>query len=81
MSGSPPGDARVEGARRLLESQGVAGARVSAAGPDGEIAVVTVPAARWRLLLEDEGPRIVEAVKAQGFRYVALDLDPSPAGG
>jgi PP-loop superfamily ATP-utilizing enzyme len=65
----------------VLAEEGLAGAGVRAAGPDGEIAVVSLAAEEWARLLEPEAAGIVARVKAEGFRYVALDLDPGAAGG
>ena len=70
-----------EAAARALAEHGILGATVRAAGPQGEIAVVSVAAGAWGRLLEAESAEIVARVKAEGFRYVALDLDPGAAGG
>ena len=70
-----------ERAERALAEHGIAGAAVRAAGPQGEIAVVSVAASEWARLLEPEAAGVVARVKAEGFRYVALDLDPAVAGG
>ena len=70
-----------DAAERVLAEHGIAGASVRAAGPRGEIAVVSLPAGEWARLLEPESAGVVARVKAEGFRYVALDLDPGAAGG
>jgi len=70
-----------ETAERVLAEHGILGAAVRAAGPQGEIAVVSVAAGEWAKLLEAESAEIVARVKSEGFRYVALDLDPGVAGG
>ena len=68
-------------AERVLAEHGIEGASVRAAGPEGEIAVVSVAARAWARLLGAGSAEIVARVKAEGFRYVALDLDPDAAGG
>ena len=61
-------------AARVLEAAGLEPARVSAAGPDGEIALVSLARTEWSRLLSAESAALVAAIKAHGFRYVALDL-------
>lgn len=68
-------DPRARAAERALAAAGVAGARVRAAGQQGEIAVIELPPAHWDALLGGGGGRLVTEVKALGFRYVALDLE------
>ncbi|HEX8392560.1 MAG TPA: hypothetical protein VF665_09420 [Longimicrobium sp.] len=68
------GDPRVALALAALAEAGVPGARVSVEGHEREMAAVRVPAALWERMMGDEGARIAGAVKAAGFRYVALDL-------
>lgn len=58
----------------LLLEHGMAGAEIRAAGPDGEIALLSAPADRWEQLLGQDGLRLAREVKALGFRYVALEL-------
>lgn len=70
-------DPRIAAALRILAEHGVAGAEVSVEGHEGEMAAVRVPADAWDRLLED-GVALAAAVKAAGFRYVALDLDDGP---
>ena len=70
-----------EGAARVLADHGIVGAAVRAAGPRGEIAVLSIPPGEWARLLEPASAAIVARVKDEGFRYVALDLDPGTAGG
>ena len=70
-----------EGAARVLAEHGIAGAAVRAAGPQGEIAVLSIPPGEWARLLEPASAAIIARVKDEGFRYVALDLDPGAAGG
>ena len=63
---------RLAAARALLAGRGVS-APVSVAGTDGEIVTVTGPAG-LRTRLADLAPEL----RALGFRYVALELDPDP---
>lgn len=66
----PTDDPRVRDAERLLAEHGVTGARVRIAGHEREIAAVAAP--------PDAFPRLVElapALRALGFRYVALELE------
>ncbi len=72
-------DPRIARAEIALAAEGLSGATVEAEGHDGDIAAVRVPAAEWARLLGADGPRVAQAVKAAGFRYVALDLLPSDA--
>lgn len=72
---------REESAAAALHARGLASASVRAEGPEGEIAVVSLPVEEWARLLEPESAAVVAEVKAEGFRYVALDLDPGGAGG
>jgi PP-loop superfamily ATP-utilizing enzyme len=71
---SASADARVPQALAALEEAGVPGASVEVEGHEREIAAVRVPADAWARLLGEEGARLAAAVKAAGFRYVALDL-------
>jgi len=72
---------RLEGARRLLRSAGVA-ARVEAAGRELEIAAVSAAVSDVARLRE-----LAPAIRALGFQYVALDLgaggaeQPAPESG
>jgi len=68
------GDARIAAAERALIEQGVFGASVDVEGHEHEIAAVRVPPAQWERMMGPEGVSIAQAVKAAGFRYVALDL-------
>jgi hypothetical protein len=68
-------DARVAAAERALEDEGVYGASVEVEGHEREIAALRVPGAAWARMLGPDGVRLADAVKAAGFRYVALDLD------
>lgn len=61
---------RVAEARGLLARAGVA-ATVTAAGTDGEIAAV-----RGAPSLREDLMRLAPEIRALGFRYVALELDP-----
>lgn len=76
------GDGRTAAAERALAGHGIS-ADVSVEGHEREIAAVRVRTeAEWARLAGDEGPALAEAVKAAGFRYVALDLaeDGGPEG-
>lgn len=68
---------RISAAERALAEAGVHGASVDAEGHEREIAAVRVPAADWERMMGPEGATIAQAVKAAGFRYVALDLAPA----
>ncbi len=72
-------DDRVVVARQALAERGVHGATVEVEGHEREIAAVRVPAAEWERLMGPDGASIADAVKAAGFRYVALDLAPADA--
>ena len=72
-------DERVAAAERALADQGVYGATVEVEGHQREIAAVCVPAAAWERMMGPDGVRIADAVKAAGFRYVALDLADADA--
>lgn len=80
MSDSPEPDARSRAAARVLQAHGLPRTVVRAAGPEGEVAVLSLPLAEWPRLLASDSATLVAAVKAEGFRYVALDLDSDPAG-
>ncbi|HWK89815.1 MAG TPA: hypothetical protein VNP72_07460 [Longimicrobium sp.] len=68
-------DPRLDAAARALAEQGIAGAAVEVEGHEREIAAVRVPPDEWERMLGPDGQRIASAVRAAGFRYVALDLD------
>lgn len=69
-------DDRVAAARQALAERGVHGATVEVEGHEREIAAVRVPAGEWERVMGPGGASIADAVKAAGFRYVALDLAP-----
>ena len=71
---------RCEAAARALRAAGLARAEVDAAGPDAEIAVVRLPLTEWSRLLHPDSAALVAAIKAEGFRHVALDLGVDPPG-
>ncbi|MCC6160075.1 MAG: ATP-dependent sacrificial sulfur transferase LarE [Deltaproteobacteria bacterium] len=69
---------RVEACEEALRREGFRGYRVRF---HGEIARVEVPPAEFRRLLdEDTRARVIEAIKAQGFTYVVLDLEGYRSG-
>ena len=70
-------DDRIAAAERALAEAGFPGAAVDVEGHQREIAAVRVPAAAWERALGADGARAADAVKAAGFRYVALDLAPA----
>lgn len=70
-------DERILAAQRALAGHGIFGATVEIEGHQREIAAVRVPAAAWERALGADGARAADAVKAAGFRYVALDLAPA----
>jgi hypothetical protein len=67
-------DARIAAAEQALADQGVHGASVDVEGHEREIAAVRVPSGEWERMIGPGGAAIANAVKAAGFRYVALDL-------
>ena len=67
-------DARIAAAKRALAEHGLHGASVEVEGHEREIAALRVPEVAWARMLGPEGVRLADAVKAAGFRYVALDL-------
>lgn len=66
--------AQAERAQAVLRAAGI-DAKVSAAGAQGEIAAVRTSADRV-----DDVAAHASAIRALGFRYVALELDADPAG-
>jgi len=70
-------DERVAAAERALADRGVYGATVDVEGHQREIAAVRVPPTAWERMMGPDGASIADAVKAAGFRYVALDLAPA----
>jgi PP-loop superfamily ATP-utilizing enzyme len=74
------GDARPAAAESLLHEHGVTGARVTAEGPEREIAAVRVAGPQWERMMAAESATVVTAIRALGFRYVALDLLEAPPG-
>ena len=70
-------DERIARAARVLKAHGIAGARVEAEGHEREIAAIRVGPEDWERLLGPDGVALAAAVKAAGFRYVALDLLPA----
>jgi PP-loop superfamily ATP-utilizing enzyme len=75
---APASDPRAAAAERALAELGFPAARVRVEGPDDEIAVIALPDDRWSDLLGDPRAAAVAGVRAVGFRYVALDLQPAP---
>ncbi|HEX2093911.1 MAG TPA: hypothetical protein VHG28_16020 [Longimicrobiaceae bacterium] len=76
MSGrAPVGDARIAAAGRLLAERGISG-EVSVEGYEAEIAAVRVPAEAWKRVAGEEGAVLSDELRALGFRYAALDLEP-----
>lgn len=73
MTGAP--DARAALAAAVLAARGIAG-RVSVEGHQAEIAALRVDAGAWERVAGEEGAALVDEIKALGFRYVALDLEP-----
>lgn len=76
-------DPRIAAAERALAEHGVHGAEVDIEGHEREIAALHVPESAWARVMGPDGVRIADAVKAAGFRYVALDLlaaDAEPGG-
>jgi hypothetical protein len=74
-------DPRIHAAVRALAEHGVRDAAVEVEGHEREIAALRVPAADWEGLLGPDGVALADAVKAAGFRYVALDLAAPDDGG
>lgn len=66
-------DDRTVAAESLLGEHGLR-AEVAAEGPDGEIAAIRTGAPAWERMMEGESAALVAAIRALGFRYVALDL-------
>jgi hypothetical protein len=76
-------DPRIAAAERALVEHGVHGAQVEVEGHEREIAALRVPESEWARMMGPDGIRVADAVKAAGFRYVALDLlaaDAEPGG-
>ncbi|HET6230850.1 MAG TPA: hypothetical protein VFE05_12325 [Longimicrobiaceae bacterium] len=68
---------RISAALAVLAAAGLPSAEVSVEGHEREIAAVRVPADAWEWMLGGEGTRAAAAIKALGFRYVAVDLLPA----
>lgn len=73
-------DARVAAAERSLAEHGVYGAAVEVEGHERDIAVIRVSADQWEGMLGPGALGVTSAVKAAGFRYVALDLADGDGG-
>ena len=67
-------DPRVAAAGALLADHGIHGASIAVEGHDDEIAALRVPEDAWDALVADGSGELSRAVKALGFRYVAVDL-------
>lgn len=80
MTAGDAAAARAHVAARILRDGGLSPVEVRASGPEGEIAVISLPVSQWSRLLAPDSAAVVAAVKAEGFRYVALDLDADAAG-
>lgn len=74
-------DDRIATAKRALADLGLFGATVEVEGHQREIAAIRVPAGEWERMMGPDGASVADAVKAAGFRYVALDLAPADAAG
>jgi PP-loop superfamily ATP-utilizing enzyme len=68
-------DERAARAGALLAERGIAG-EVSVEGHQAEIAALRVAGEAWERVAGEEGAALVDELKALGFRYVALDLEP-----
>ncbi len=75
MTAGGAGDERLARAGALLAARGIAG-EVSVEGHQAEIAALRVDAGEWERVAGEEGAALVDGIKALGFRYVALDLEP-----
>lgn len=79
MSAAEGGDDRLRAAGAVLAAHGLGGARVEVLGEEQEMAVLCLsePAlAALPALAPPRVPELVRALRALGFRYVTLDLDP-----
>lgn len=72
-------DERIPAALRALAEHGVHSATVDVEGHQREIAAVRVQSADWERMMGPDGTAVADAVKAAGFRYVALDLAAADA--
>jgi PP-loop superfamily ATP-utilizing enzyme len=68
-------DERIARAGALLAERGIAG-EVSVEGHQAEIAALRVAEGAWERMAGEEGAALADELKALGFRYVALDLEP-----
>jgi PP-loop superfamily ATP-utilizing enzyme len=73
-------DPRIARAERALAEHGLFGATVEVEGHEREIAALRVPDGAWERLLGPDGVAVADAVKAVGFRYVALDFADASGG-
>lgn len=64
---------RCRSVEALLRARGLSATRVSSEGADGEIAVVETAAVEIHLLAD-----LVPEIRALGFRYVTVELEPGP---
>ncbi|MBI4521099.1 MAG: hypothetical protein HY701_09695 [Gemmatimonadetes bacterium] len=51
------------------------------AGHDRTIAAVRLAPSQWRVIPEHARKQLIASLKAEGFRYVALDITPEATDG
>ena len=72
--------ARARLAEEVLRGEGMQ-ARVEPEGPDAEIAAIRVSPVSWDRWFGPDGAELAARVRNVGFRYVAVDLDPTSGVG
>jgi hypothetical protein len=71
--GSSP---ELDAALAVLAQAGLSGCGATAAGPDGEVLLLSVPEALEETITGADGALLRARLRDAGFRYVALDLAP-----
>jgi hypothetical protein len=66
----------LDAALAVLAEAGLAGCGATAAGPGGEVLLLSVPEALEEAITGPDGTQLRARLRDAGFRYVALDLAP-----
>jgi hypothetical protein len=64
-------------AGELLSRAGFPGARLSSAGPTGDVAAISVAPGERHALLGPAGRELIRRIRALGYRYVTLEIGPA----
>ena len=68
--------AALEAALAVLAQAGLSACGATAAGPGGEVLLLSVPETLEETITGPDGTRLRARLRDAGFRYVALDLAP-----